>query len=770
MNRHNIIPNTPKTYNDEQSTLNSNAKSIPQSATGILPSSLCFNTKFIWKEVETSIHKVVSYLKDNKIGQELSEVVYATQNHIHNQVHEFTNSEKLNMIMLILDKALKENKSEELNTFFIEFYRLSALFLFSVDERNRAIELVEKLVNKINHSFKNKEEMEIDINLLIERDKLLLNKAQMLFWEECYEESLQIIYSKIAYFQKETTDEIYCLKMMNFIISVLNYQGWIYAMKLELEEAEKSFLLANQMIKDGKKLLQDNIQAPDYRELYKRKVKTFHQYLAFINTNTLVMKDKIDKRDRVTMHYLETSHRLVLEIIKVMTKDTFEFDEDIHRSHLILYYMQAALLSLSVSYKIEDENSQDDQDSGEKIDLERTLMFLTNANVDNSSQDMNSKIKFRQILINCIFKIVKVVLSHGKIVNKFEISSHIDFVEGKLRELILNFDESVTTSGSKDANFTLAIKNTEIYINSNAIKNFALFNVNRFTFDKMNSPVRSEINEIFVTEYICNKILYVLAKIMQDSNEVIKNFDQNLIVLESMTGYLMLNIDSMILLTKNSLYAEYKSLKSEENISEFHEQYLNSKILSDLKLERSDTFYHFYHKHHFDVRKESHLDIYNQLLSLNCFYSLELYKPCISILNFLLKEFEKMKGYFSGNNENKQTQGYLDLYIFLVFFIVKIYMKLADYFMALKYLLEICEYKYDFPHFIFNILFGVCLTKLKYSDLGAVYLDLAWKHIQLSLEEDANIKINNDISGTNFHTNVDISKVSESKIIKIIFS
>jgi tetratricopeptide (TPR) repeat protein len=497
LNRHVLrgIVNTPKIPNDEQST----SKSFPQPAAGILASSLNFNTKFIWKEVESSIHKVVSYLKDNKIGQELNEVVYQS----HNHGHESSDNEKLNMIILILDKALKENKSEELNTFFIEFYRLSALFLFCIDERNRAIEIVDKFINKINHSFKNKEEMEIDINLLIERDKLLLNKAQMLFWEECYEESLQIIYSKIAYFQKETTDEIYCLKMMNFIISVLNYQGWIYAMKQEPEEAEKSFLLANQMIKDAKKLLQDNIQEPDFRELFKRKVKTFHQYLSFINMN--IIKDKIDKRDRLIMHYLETSHRLVLEIIKVMTKDTFEFDEDIHKSHLILYYMQAALLSLSVSYSIIDGTNVD-SNSEEKIDLERTLMFLSNAIVDNTSLDMNCKIKFRHILNNCVFKIIKVILSHGKIVNKFEISSHqsIEFVENKMKELISNFDESGSTI-IKDTNITQSIQNTEFYINSKLIKNFALFNINRFSYENMTQTVGFEINEIFVTEYICNK-------------------------------------------------------------------------------------------------------------------------------------------------------------------------------------------------------------------------------------------------------------------------
>ncbi len=164
-----------------------------------------FNLSFIWKEVEISIFKIISYLKENRIGEEMKEILTDPK---YNS-KESSNFVKLEYVLSILDNTLKENISEELNVFFIQFYRLAAIYLFCTDDKPKAYEIINRFISKINENFKSKEETEIDINLLIERDKLFINKAQMLFWDEKYEESMQIIYSKIAYYEKDTTNDIY---------------------------------------------------------------------------------------------------------------------------------------------------------------------------------------------------------------------------------------------------------------------------------------------------------------------------------------------------------------------------------------------------------------------------------------------------------------------------------------------------------------------------------------------------------------------------------
>jgi hypothetical protein len=264
-------------------------------------------------------------------------------------------------------------------------------------------------------------------------------------------------------------------------------------------------------------------------------------------------------------------------------------------------------------------------------------------------------------------------------------------------------------------------------------KNFAFENKKRFSDEKMNSDIEEEINELFIIDYICNRINSVLTTVLEDSEKIFRG-GLKLNVLEAFNGYLILQEDRLILITLNSLFEEYKTVDNEEVQTEFHEKYLNNKILNGIKLEKSEQLYVHYSKHYYGITSGIHMDVFNTFFFLNVLYYFENFESCIVICKSLLEEFSKFKAFFSGKCENKKTKGYLDLFVFLNLFVVKLYMKLGDYFQAIQTLLEISEYEYDHTKLIFNILFGISLTKIKHCDLGAIYLGEACRFVNQILD------------------------------------
>lgn len=701
------------------------------------PVQFSFNQDFIWKEVEHSIVKIISYLKDNKIGIEIRDAY-------QNKNEEITNVERLKAIILILDKALLDNKSEYLNVFFIEFYRLCAIYLYCTDNKIKTYEIIEKFLYLINEYLRLNEDEMKDINLLVERDKLDLNKAQMLFWEEKYEEAEGIIYDKLAYFQNESTDELYVLKMTNFYISILVYKAWINVFNKDNIEAEKSFLLAIQILRDYKHLILQKFEDPNIKELYKRKVKILHQYINFTMNRLKETKNKLSSHT-----YLEISTKALKEIIKLLHKDNFEFDDDINKSYIIYYYLYGCVMALR---NINEKN---------QLDIETPILYLSYALVQNSTQHITYKAKYNIFMFKNLLILCDLIMTEGKLANLTNnemVIKELKLMDHKIEKIMMNFYENGKHPIEENAHLYSIFQ--EYLYNSKTINNYCLSNIERFSDHTMKQPIKDLIDEIYVVNYISDKFLFVLGKVIQDSKEFINLFSENLTVLESLNGYMVIEENNIILFLKNSFFIDYQPSETENDSSQ-NDKYLANNIFSNLIVEKSEQLLHFYNRHKFIIKKDASFDLYSLLTMINILYSLNLYKPCITIVSYILTEFEKVKSTFCTVNLNKSTRPYLEFYLFLSMFVVKIYLKLNEYSLALKQLDEIADFENEeYTHILYNILTGVCLTKIRYSDLASVYMDKALIICERALTEE-NLKYSNE-AGQVLERKVDPNKISES--------
>lgn len=693
--------------------------------------TLGLNTNHIWKELEHSIMKIVQYLKNFTIAEDIRNIVLESEN-------EITKLEKLNSIINILQKALDENKSEQTNLFFVEFFRMSALFYFSMEDKMKAFEIVDKYIMLLNEKMTLKGDNFVDINILAERDKLILNKSQMLFWDGSYDQCEAIIFNKLSYFENENTDDIYILEMTNFYITILTYKAWIHVIK-KIWMKQKSFILAMNLLKEYKRLLIENFEEPDFKEVYKRKVKIYDQYLNF-----LIIKST--QTEANVLDILELMYQLLKEIIKLMNKDTFKFDYDVNSTQLIYYYFQAALCSF--------KSMEDD----EYINIENTALLILHAFIQIYKEDIQFKAKLSTILIKRIFKIFKIIEKNGtKIKLNHQLNQFIEQIETKIRELIINFDEEGVYI-SKDSKQKLDLDLSELFLSVGSVKNFALENIRRFSEDRMKEAItdKENINELYLITYVHNKLLYVLAKILQDSPEVLSYFDDDCAILESLNGYLVVNEDSLVLLTQNSFFNDYKKDEKQNKID--LEKYQHFHITKTLKIKKSDVFFHFYNIHYFEMRKDANFNLHTIFVTLNTSYSLNLFRAAHTLCSFILSEIEKIKGCTEPIADN--TEGYNDLYMFFLFFNIKLSIKLCDYYTALKCLNDINEKQNEYNIFLSNMLTGVCLGKVSFNDLSAVYFDKCLLFIERvflveTTEENLNIKLNKK------H---DIAKISDSII------
>jgi len=829
-----------------------------------------FNLLFFWEEVESALRKIITYLQENKISEEIREILKDIKK---------PNQEKLENVVNILDKALLENPTEQLNIFFLEFYRLASLYFFCMEIKIKAYDIVEKFLKRINFNFKGKIEKEIDVNILVERDKFILNKAQMYFWDEKLIESLELIDGRLSYFRLDTTDEYYCYKIFPIIISSLCYKGWTHAIQNKEIDARNAFILAIDYANSYEEWLTTYFKNPDLSEAYKRRIKAYHQYL-----NYLIFKIDNSANNYEKLDLTKESHSMLIEMLKLISNEKFKFDSEILKSHILLYHLQACLYSLNLitireeifhyqntnikmtpnmsmnmpqnsglnmipntsmnltqntglnvnpnanskmnfnsimnkntsinnitqngganttqnismnfnqnngintnpnvnqNFKMSiNPNINMSQISGVNINqntnlaqtmyinqnmsttqnpnmtqnmiyyqnmntldkdafikenvalAEQALINLTNAFVQNNTLDLQFKVKFRNTMVFLIFKLLKYLKIDNNIFKaailkkKKETESVLNIVEDKLIELIGNFDDSgkLIPTGKYLTNTVRDYTYVSTYI-----KNYALHNISRFNKHTKKEKINETINEIFTIEYICNKLLLIIASIMKDSIEIFPNFDDSCLVIESLNGYLIAKEDSLTLVIMKSFVIDYIDKTDIQNAGGSIENH-NNKLLYEIHLEKTERFFELYSKHVFAVNKLTFLDIFTNLAVFNSFYSLGLYKHCITIIDHILNELRNLKDEFYSSDDNL---GYLDLYRFFALIVVKLYMKIGDFYPAILVILdiekekdrseedkELCGYS-DFVLFVLN---GVCLSKINYSDLSAVYLNIA---------------------------------------------
>ena len=232
--------------------------------------NLCFNSSHLWKEIEECLEKLCLYLKNSKISSDIRELLTKK---------EFQNEEKILLnIEALIQEFLVEMEAEDLNIFFIEFFRVSSIYRYCVDYKIKAYEVIDNYINIITNHLNSNDKTRIDINLVIEKDILMINKAQFLFWDEKYDNSKLILDDLIFQFHNET-DQHYIIKMTNFISCGLTYLAWINYIKNNMDEAEKCFVLSIKTISTLKTFYGEDYNLPNFLQISKRKLKIYGKFI-----------------------------------------------------------------------------------------------------------------------------------------------------------------------------------------------------------------------------------------------------------------------------------------------------------------------------------------------------------------------------------------------------------------------------------------------------------------------------------------------------------
>lgn len=687
-----------------------------------------FNSNSIWKEIDSILNRIVKYLDKNKLASSIKETLGNDPDLVNNNKvsKNYSVIEKFQEIYSHITNTLKDNKLEETNSFFVEYFRLSALFFYSTGETSKAIDLLNEYISNINNHLQGVEEEFHDKNLLIERDRMLINKAEILFWENRYYECNEIINNRISYLKEGLADEYYLIKMTYFYSTILTYKAWIFLIDDDDIEADKSFYLSIKLLKDFKKILESSFSKPDYTELHKRQVNIYDQYVNFLlfkeNKNKESVKELKNLNHKNSTSFLlwenfEPSNEIKLyifkfvkEILKILFKErensTKYFDENIQESLVIYYSMMAAYFCASVT-------------QNEEINIENCLYHLTHAFITNNQLHLSISGKLYSGILTCIISMINIEKTYGKSININRTNSNdknliIKTIQ-KLKQMLNQYENDNSNLISKEAyNQTPFNKILDIDYQ----KNHAEANLIKFSAENKKNPINEMINEIFVINHVFQKFNYVLAcNVLQDKK---LSLTSNTIVIEGLNGFLIVEDTSLTLIVQNTLLKETDKVFGVNNKNVEISGEPSNYLLGILSLKSHEYYYLYYSKFHFSFEKDSRMDIFGYLVLLNYYDSMGLYKCAILTISNLLNEMVKNTSII---DLKISFSSHFELYLFLNFLLIKYYFKMDDFEIAYNCLRRISYEISDYSFVIYYILMAVCLSKKKYFDLSAVYFE-----------------------------------------------
>lgn len=199
-----------------------------------------------WHELCVSIENIYKNFKKSQIDpKELIELIQSSET--NNGVPDNAS------ILKVIDamrRYIEEYKIDDSNTLFLEFKRHAAIYLFSIGSNEKCLEILKDILSAINIKIEGTKE-NLDINLVCVKDVVKLNQASIQFWLENFDEARMLLEEVITYYES-TDDELYLIKMVNFVSVAFTYLAWIYARKGVFDDAEKAFLHGLKVIKSVK--------------------------------------------------------------------------------------------------------------------------------------------------------------------------------------------------------------------------------------------------------------------------------------------------------------------------------------------------------------------------------------------------------------------------------------------------------------------------------------------------------------------------------------
>jgi tetratricopeptide (TPR) repeat protein len=658
-----------------------------------ISSSNNFSPKKCWSELLISLKNIYVNFSNSQISpDELKFIIEDEENNTINGVPDVESIENLiNQIYTLIG----EYKIPGDTSLFLEFRRLAAIYLFSIGSQDKSIEILKDIIKIVDNKISNRNNF--DLNLMVIKDCVQLNLAFIHFFLEEFEEAEELI-THVVSFYESTDDELYLIKMVNFVSVSFTYLGWIFIRKNNREDAEKSFLHALKIINTVKVHSRDKYNETNFIDTKSKKIFIYDQ---LINFNT----------------YIEEYHNCynpLQEILKIMDKPTFKYNLDITPSHHVYYYVTIILYKLKLTKK--------------EIDLGQILLYFSNIiTIVFHNSDCFDIIP--PVFYDKIFLILGLIDGETQMLDKsFEIENidsicdYLDEIIGKFdNDRILSLNPASNSSSFADTRITLErysnyIMNQE-FVEFNAISSINL----RHSETELAKILDEEITEIFTIKIATDRLLLKYAKIIID---LIDCQDiQDKIVMEGLNGFLVIENDEMVLYSIYRFIARNKNntdIHNEEDFKENDNQKETLRIFIVKNVEHK--FAPLYYKRiTFKLTKDTkafNFSIYFALL--NVLINKKLYRPCISLISMFLNDVNSILKDLYSHKSFQKTEGFLYLYEFLLFLQVYLFVSIKNYERALFALLQVKTNINEYNSFLQKTLLGLCLTHCYYYDLAIV--------------------------------------------------
>jgi hypothetical protein len=691
------------------------------------------NPRKAWRELLDAINNIYINFKKSQIDPEELKILLEEEANSTG----IPNIASIERIVAVMNRYITDYKISHATTLFLEFKRIAAVYLFSIGS-DKSMDYLKEILNAVEDVIGVDSNGEnLDMNMVCIKDCVKLNMAVINFWMEKFEESKDLL-SEVITTYEVMDNELYLIKMVNFVSVAFTYLAWIYTKQKQFEDAEKSFLHAIKVIKIVKKHSKLNRRDEGFININTKKVFIFDQLM-----NYYALVEEYDK-----------CFQPLNEILKIMDKKSFTYDIDITPSHHANYYITATLYTLKTS---------------RKVDFEKALHYLSNVLkiIYKNASEMEP---IPPIFYDNVFIIISCAkLNRGKNIfyrdirktrddrryNDGEVESELDDYTLKVRNIILfeldkvasyldeiigKFDTekyfTLNPSGSNNIiDSMITLEKYAEYVRNIKFSQFNFFNEILASHIEENLLITFEssyvIDEIHLIKLVSERMLYTYANIIRNLNDC-KNIHEK-IIMEGLNGFLVVENDEIILYQiyrflarddKHSLHDGVK-IHLEEDVRERRSK--NEKKLETLKVFKIKSLEHnfaplYYKRITFKLEKDAktfNFSIYFALI--NVLYSKKLYQPCITLISLIVDEISSISfDLYDQEDKYQKVNSFLHLYEFLLFIQVYLFIYLKQYDRALYELLKIQKNVNEVNELIYKTLIGLCLAHCYYYDIASM--------------------------------------------------
>jgi len=242
-----------------------------------LISTTNFNPKKSWAELLISVENIYNNFKKSKIDPEELHTLIKEESHGNTGVPDVSSIESL---INSIERYIREFKIPGATFLFFEFQRLSAIYLFSIGAQELSFSILKETLNSAEDTI-NKSGSNIDMNMIVLRDCTTLNISFLKFWLEEFDESKHLI-EKVVTLYESSDEELYLIKMMNFVSVSFTYLAWIFAKRNLNEDAEKAFFHSLKIMNTVKSHSKLKFKDDNFIYTKAKKIFIYGNYIEFI--------------------------------------------------------------------------------------------------------------------------------------------------------------------------------------------------------------------------------------------------------------------------------------------------------------------------------------------------------------------------------------------------------------------------------------------------------------------------------------------------------